>query len=82
MNDWLRSSLFEDWPSRNTAQVDFVDRGMLPPTIFQTKNHLSATKRIWDAEDSDDEEQNCLEMVEGNVILSHTQSMFYLFIFG
>ena len=39
------------------AHVDFVDQGMLPPTIFQPQNHL-ATKinRDHDMEGSDDNE--------------------------
>ena len=61
------------------AQVDFIDRGMLPPTIFRPQNHL-ALKINRDVDYSDDEEnQNGLEMVEGNVILARTRSMFSLF---
>jgi hypothetical protein len=59
------------------ARIDFVDRGMLPP-IFRPQNRL-APKINQDAEDLDDneEDQNCLEMVEGNVILARTRSMFF-----
>ena len=64
------------------ARVDFVDRGMLPPSIFRPQNHLTA-KTNRNTEDSDeDEDQDCLEMVEGNVILARSRSMFiYLFFF-
>jgi hypothetical protein len=63
------------------ARVDFVDRGMLPPTIFRPQNYLQvAIKRNQNAEDSDDDEdQNCSEMVEANVVLARTRSRFCLF---
>lgn len=58
------------------ARADFVDRGMLPPTIFQPQNVLGPKiNRDMEVSD-DDEDQNCLEMVEGNVILARTRSMF------
>ena len=58
------------------ARVDFVDRGMLPPTIFRPQN-LPATKINRDMEDSDDDKElDSLEMVEGNVVLARTQGMF------
>ena len=63
------------------ARVDFVDRGMLPPSIFRPQNHLTA-KTNRNTEDSDeDEDQDCLEMVEGNVILARSRSMFRFFFF-
>jgi hypothetical protein len=57
------------------ARVDFIDRGMLPPTIFRPQNRL-APKKDRDAEDSDDDEDQNLEIVEGNVVLARTRSMF------
>jgi hypothetical protein len=59
------------------ARVDFVDRKMLPPTIFRPQNSM-VPKRNRDAEDSDDDEevQNCLEMVEGNVVLARTRGIY------
>jgi hypothetical protein len=56
---------------------------MLPPTIFRPQNHLAAKiNRDRDVEDSDDDEdQNILEMVEGNVVLARTRSKFLSFLF-
>ena len=56
------------------ARVDFVDRGMLPPTIFRHQNHLAPRKNR-DGEDSDDDEDQNIEIVEGNVVLARTRSM-------
>ena len=62
------------------ARVDFVDQGMLPPTIFQPQN-LPAPKINRDMEDSDDDEElDSLEMVEGNVVLARTRGMFSPFL--
>ena len=57
---------------------------MLPPTIFRPQNHLAAKiNRDRDMEDSDDDEdQNVLEMVEGNVVLARTRSKFLSFLFS
>ena len=66
------------------AQVNFVDQGMLPPTIFRPQNHLASKinrDELETMEDSDDDEdQNCVEMVEGNVVLACSQST-YSFLF-
>ena len=62
------------------ARVDFVDRGMLPPTIFRPQNP-PAPKINRDMEDSDDDKElDFLEMVEGNVALACTQGMFSPFL--
>lgn len=91
-NPWRRSNRYEALgqilltnqrlDKLSAARVDFVNRGMLPPTNFQPQNHI-APKMNKDTEDSDDdEEQNCLEMVEGNVVLGRTRSMFISFYFS
>ena len=55
-----------------------IGRGMLPCTIFHPQNHLASKINRDDMMEDldDDQDQNCLEMVEGNVVLTRSRSTY------